>query len=514
MGVPALFRTVVSEFGSVLESHIPQNIEIDLLCFDFNCLIHFCKQKAPVDCNNVRNQEEILIVEVVRYTVYICNLVQPKQMYISMDGCVPYAKMKQQRARRFMKKSEGFDSNKISPGTAFMSKLSARIKNVMAIGWMTRKTKCYFSDVNVPGEGEAKIMKYLQQQKEANVVIYGLDADLIILSTLQHHKIRLMRESDQEHEFDYLNINNLKKSILNTYVIPVSKEPEDFFKDFAALSCLGGNDFVEALPHCKIRDKGFEKLMNAYLKVNQPLVMEGKLNLQTLEKIVSELETQEEESLNKTYTRIYYNKDHLEEGQYEHAYYTNPNHPDYKENKKIFQTIQFTKPYTWWNETFFPPESLSSVCYEYIRSIQWCIHYYFHAEPPSWEYVYPYENAPLCKDLVKYIPEQLPEVSDQTKPFYPLEQLFYIMPPTSIGLFPKNYAIFINDTNSPLNSYFPRKVQLNVLKGLKQIYTEPKFDKNLLEQKEYIRTILHKVPISQYEANRNMVRSEPFFKFT
>lgn len=514
MGVPALFRTVVSEFSSVLESQIPQNIEIDILCFDFNCLIHFCKQKAILDQSNIRNQEEILIIEVIRYTLYICNVIQPKQIYISMDGSVPYAKMKQQRARRFMKKSEGFDSNKISPGTAFMSKLSARIKNFMTIGWMSRKTKCYFSDVNVPGEGEAKIMKFLNEHKQSNVVIYGLDADLIILSMLKsNHRIRLMRESDDEHEFDFLNINNLKKSILNAYVVPISNDPDEFFKDFAALSCLGGNDFVEPLPHCKIRDKGFEKLMNAYLKVNERLVCSDQIQLSTLKKILTSLLEQEEECLNKMYSKIYYNRDFVDENQAEHAYYTNPNHPDFEKNKKIFQSINFKKPYTWWNDTFFAHESIHSVCYEYIRSIQWTIEYYINNEPSSWEYVYPYDNSPLCRDLFQYLPQSVGPVNDKTKPFFPLEQLFYIMPPSSINLFPKNYGMFINDTKSKIYEYFPRKVTLNIIKGLKQIYTEPIFTKDLIEHKNYIRTIIHKVPISQYEANRNSLRSDPFFKF-
>lgn len=525
MGVPALFRTIVSNFPNVLESQ-PQQ-DIDILCFDFNCLIHFCKGRVSLDQTNTRNQEETLIIEVVSYMIEICETIKPKTIYISMDGCVPYAKMKQQRARRFMAKlkheSQAFDSNKISPGTAFMSKLSARIKNFMTVGWTKRRTRCYFSDANVPGEGEAKIMKFLSQQKESNVIIYGLDADLIILSMLQtNHKIRLMREASdashashasEERAFDYLNINQLKKVILNTYVIPVSKDPEDFFKDFAALSCLGGNDFVEALPHCKIKDKGFDRLMDAYIKANKPLVKGGVLQHDTLTCILKELSQTEEEVLTRTYNKIFHNKDHIQPEEYEHAYFTNPNHPKYHEYKHVYQAIDFCKPYKWWNTYYFSEAELSDVCYEYIRSIQWCMHYYYNATPPSWMYVYPYDNAPLIKDLVQHIPSHVPDVCDKTEPLFPLEQLFYIMPPSSAGLFPKNYIPFLNDPKSPIHSYYPRKIELNVIKGHKQIYTEPKFNKDLMSQKEIIRTILVKVPITQYEANRNMIRNEPFFKF-
>lgn len=527
MGVPALFKTLTKTFPHILES--TECVEnIDILAFDYNCLIHHCKNEINenlASLSNIRNQEEHLIIEIIRYTLEIIDLIDPNTVYISIDGTVPYSKMRQQRKRRYKKEGDtGFDSNKISPGTAFMSKLSGRIKNVMTIGFQrSKKIKCIFSDCNVPGEGESKIMSYISSiTKPQNVVIYGLDADLIILSTLQKHKIKLLREAkveDTNVPFLLMNINLLKKHMLNFYEIDVSVNADNFFKDFACLSCLGGNDFVEPLSFCKIRDGGLKHIMYAYKSVclnnNIHLVKNNKVDIPVLLHIIKFLAPYEEEKLNAIYHRIYHNREPLTTDNKDHLYFTNPSHPDYAKYKPIFDKLNFCKPLSWWNSYYFHDSCISSVCSDYILSIQWCLHYYIYNKPSNWFWYYPYEAAPLISDLVNFDIKDVSFLSPSEKEeyIYPLEQLFYILPPHSSSLLPKNYQSFILSYKSPIYKFFEKNPPINVVKGHKNIYSEPSFSSEILDARPSILSILSKCPITSYELTRNSIRSEPFFKF-
>ena len=84
------------------------------------------------------------------------------------------------------------------------------------------------SDSNEPGEGEHKILQYIKQKKDIfqkqHNCIYGLDADLIVLSLLSGLKnIVLLRErtsfniEQMDCEYLYLDIKELKKEILNGF---------------------------------------------------------------------------------------------------------------------------------------------------------------------------------------------------------------------------------------------------------------------------------------------------------
>lgn len=180
------------------------------------------------------------MLEVFSYTERVVNMIRPRKLLMmAIDGVAPRAKMNQQRSRRFRSAMEArekeeeklaaleewksmrlpvtddaaagqgkkaWDSNAITPGTPFMDLLAGSLRY-----WVTKKMnedpgwkdlQVIISDASVPGEGEHKIMDHIRRQRShpehdpnTKHVIYGLDADLIMLSLATHEPhFKVLRE--------------------------------------------------------------------------------------------------------------------------------------------------------------------------------------------------------------------------------------------------------------------------------------------------------------------------------
>lgn len=108
-------------------------------------------------------------------------------IFFAFDGVAPRAKMNQQRQRRFQsatkysktldllynlnqgKTNDAFTNNQISVGTAFMAQLNKKlmffIKRKMFEDKKWKGLKIVFSGSDVPGEGEHKILHFINKMK-------------------------------------------------------------------------------------------------------------------------------------------------------------------------------------------------------------------------------------------------------------------------------------------------------------------------------------------------------------
>lgn len=288
MGIPSYYKKLCDRIPGLLSKQ-RKGDQPSHLWIDFNCMVYHCMRKPgakPYEGEETRIEwENQLIREVCLYCKKIVSLVNPSvQVFIGVDGVVPMAKMRQQRLRRFKShwtaaeerrigKSEGgprWDSNAITPGTAFMERLGEALQSLRG-----NNIKWTVSTAEEPGEGEHKVMKAMRQVNKTQSihVVYGLDADLILLSLLQPiQELYLFREAVEcgevqynqwnEEEYRYFSIHKLREYLCQG-------KDSDYLLDYCMAMSFVGNDF---LPHglsLKLKDGGHDILLQMLKEVRQ-----------------------------------------------------------------------------------------------------------------------------------------------------------------------------------------------------------------------------------------------------
>ena len=324
MGIPSYFSHFVREHRQIIKSIQNASIPIDNLYLDCNGFIY-----DAVNSDRTNKNEDLLIKFVCDKLIYYINLLKPSQrVFIAFDGVAPVAKLNQQRKRRYLSwyqakmmrdyetvsagkpvaKDATWNTAAITPGTPFMAKLATAIKarfaNPAEFGLVQLKISC----ADEPGEGEHKLFEYIRAyadyHKDTHTVIYGLDADLIML-TLNHlpicNHLYLFRETPEfiksidntlnPNELYVLDIPALGQRIIADFTLAgaggagtnasgagtnasgpnasgaFTTTGYDKIHDYIFLFFLLGNDFLPHFPALNIRTQGINLLVNAYKHV-------------------------------------------------------------------------------------------------------------------------------------------------------------------------------------------------------------------------------------------------------
>ena len=279
MGIPSYYKTLCDRIPGLLSKHIDK--QPTHFWVDFNCMIYHCIRRPgaiPYPGSEGRLAwENALIQTVVQYVKKLVEIVKPtEQVFLGLDGVVPMAKLRQQRLRRFKSLwtaaeetklgirdgGEHWDTNAITPGTAFMERLGTALHALPKVD--SRGCSWIVSATDEPGEGEHKLIERLRDLEGGTHSIYGLDADLIVLSLLQTTKeICLFREaiecgevvySGNDEEYRYFSIEKLSRYIF--------RGADDSYKmDYCMGMSLLGNDFVPHGLTFKLKDGGHDALL-------------------------------------------------------------------------------------------------------------------------------------------------------------------------------------------------------------------------------------------------------------
>lgn len=498
MGVPNFFRWITNKItNSLIDFKTSSNT--DNLYFDYNGLIHPVSQYVlkkyveKIRKMNTKEKDEFIIRNILQYTDLIIKILKPKNIYVMIDGVVPAAKIQQQRFRRYrtMKEKEVikyfsekhgqeyenlWDSNKISPMTDFMNQLSEEVKK-----HYKSKKNVHLSDSSECLEGEHKIMKIIKSKSASEThYIYGLDADLIILSMLlTNPNVYLFREklyfgrSDLKREFDIENpefsliilkeILDYFKTLVPQEIVHKKNSLNNIIADFAFLTYFIGNDF---LPHQQIihlKNHGFDILINNYLdylRKNRQFLSEFNNNglCIAIQMILQSIVSQEKHMLI-TQQNIIENLHH--KGDDSDKVKSDINEYNFirdKYDRKIsYKTDSYRNDYNLYHFGTKNKNEMNQVCYEYMKGFEWVFNYYRVNEPLNWSWYYGYSEAPLLQDLYDFLPfynwGDLSKFEKYDK-IDGVVQLINILPRTSLDIIPEKYRKLYN-SDSPIYDLLP-----------------------------------------------------------
>ena len=505
MGIPSYFSHIVRQHRKIIKPiNFNDSPKINNLYLDCNSFIYEAHQRLAqnnkkiisLDVRDTLLYESNIINEVCKSLVNFIQLLKPnKRLLIAFDGVAPLAKLNQQRNRRYMSafqsslddklikdKSAAFrwNTSSITPGTNFMSDLSATIKAKFIQPLLFGLDVIVVSTSDEPGEGEHKIYEYIRSEaayhKETYTVIYGLDADLIML-TLNHlhisENLYLFRETPEfiknldktlnPNETYLLDIPLFAKSIIqelsNDAVQSAGLQSaglqsaglqsadknagsNDVLFDYILLCFFLGNDFLPHFPALNIRTNGIDRLILAYKHVfagakNETLTKNREIVWKNLRKYIDYLAANEltyikEEYVNREKSSKYAlsgNGDAnlllpLQERQIE--LFINPNESGWE-----------TRYYKTLFELRIDDDRRREISINYLEGLEWTMKYY-STGCADWRWTYNYYYPPLLADLIKHVP-YFAHTFVPFKPANPVSQLVqlsYVLPPSGMDLLP------------------------------------------------------------------------------
>jgi 5'-3' exonuclease len=515
MGIPSYFAHIVRNHRKIIKQLSNSTLDgkrMNNLYLDCNSFIYEAHQFVNTNQNNVFKTmkgkptdnnsafEYNIIKQVVTNLSKCIKEISPdKRIFIAFDGVAPMAKLDQQRNRRYMTGFQeqtkpmdetndngnkyNWNRSAITPGTTFMHNLGIELSKQFSDPTEYGVEKIIVSTSEESGEGEHKLYEYIRNNadfhKNTNTLIYGIDADLIMLSINHLHiseNIFLYRETPEFIKSIDKTLNPTEKYVLDIpllarHIISELSTLDDnkdidinkislknnIIFDYIFICFFLGNDFLPHFPALNIRTNGIANLINAYKHVfqgtNDSLTVDREINWKNVRKYVDHLASNEHDFIieeyvhrNKISKRVRY------EGSNRNNNNTGSSNDNNKQDENLLLPIKeravelYINPYdAGWESRYYKglfktkinDDRRKEISTNYLEGLEWTMKYY-STGCADWRWSYNYYYPPLLTDMIKYIPySNTTFIPTKPKnPVSPLTQLSYVLPPTSMELLP------------------------------------------------------------------------------
>jgi len=508
MGVPKLFRAVIralnDKYPGIIQDHLPYKVgSVYRLDIDFNALIHTASApiygrerfRTPqlIEQLNASDAEKVAR-RCYKLVFRLVNQINKEVgttgvLVIAVDGMIPMAKIQQQKGRRYaasleLTRESTFDSNCVTPGTKFMIMLDRYFRDVLTRNYLSMNVKkIIYSSYLTPGEGEHKIFEYARMpnspvptSSDGWRVIYGMDADLIMISLISgEKKIILARDSipiSYKNDAGYRVPLNDRRSTDNIYIDELRTAIRHMLggrksavADYVMALAMLGNDFIPHPLALSDMDTAAQSIVDALVSLGTSITdSDGRPNWKSFAGIIAHL-AEREQSLIQTIADLPFvtGSDLLQQSRT----------PDGEIDPVKLRTLWYLnalgpRRFDELAELGITPrivaDDIGSMCYQFLRGIAWTYQYYSRGHNSvTWLWYYPYAYAPLMSDLNTFLQARL-ELDDlefaQVDPVADEvrlgigQQLVAVMPALSLGHVPPLlHPLWRKD--SPINDLMP-----------------------------------------------------------
>ena len=461
MGIPSYYKRLIDRFPGLVRKGF-KTIQSDILLMDFNCLIYQCIRGPTVPQYTSAGRaewEKAVLKAVTEYTTTVWSVAgKPPKVFIGVDGVVPMAKIRQQRLRRFKSRwlaaaeqaagvrrpgEEQWDTNAITPGTEFMEKLGLALRDLASkhSGWAV-------SGADEAGEGEQKLMAWVRANtglvSGKQVTVYGLDADLIVLSLIGVARevpsvagwnlLRELAEFESKRSPDDLFACLDVQQLLGV-VCPAGQNPKDYILEYTCGMSFLGNDFLPHSLSVKMKDTGHETMVKTLAELHRAglrLVVDGVVQRKACAELVRAWAVDEEVHICRGFEHKYKMRPMAPRNDRERLMADTENLPiEWKAETCLWRMYSGLIP-EWrdvYRQAWLKEATEKQVGAQYEAGLQWIMDYYL-GRPVSYSWYFPWSVPPLWGDLV----DQFSTGSTgfvapvASSPVAPQEQLAMVLP--------------------------------------------------------------------------------------
>ena len=423
MGVPGLAKHFVNGYTRISIEELKKKKII--LLIDLNQYIHLV-----ADCNPEKNAKSV-----VERIVCLQKKINANQVFAAGDGIPPFAKIVQQRKRRYKSKysKKKWNPTAVSPGTIFMKKFDHYFSEYAS------KYNLDFDLSTNQGEGEHKMFQYIDKihlLDDTEIVMSSLDADFfsLCLRVPYYKKLFIFRESSNDYPECIVSVKRLWEHLKNPNWSDIKRQ------HYCAALQLLGNDFIPNIMSAYTRNKGTMSFLKKCVSKIEDTIPVNKSFFKKLFCLMSAYEN----------TRVQRN-----------AFYTK-NVKQYEFLDELFASqFHFKKQY-YYKIAGVTESDINNVCTKYLEGLLFVENYFTNHKTES-TYFYPYAGAPLLIDYLDFdislISDEI--YSDSCSKIPEMFHLLYIIPPWDCHLLSELQQKHYNTFRKEHLSYFPSKCFLH-----------------------------------------------------